>query len=225
MVNHVVTARRAALRAVAVLVVAALGVLVQATSAGAHTDFIAADPHDGASLHELPRQIRLEFSEQMDPGLSVINVQGGAGISVPLEATSGEKPTELVAALPGSLAPEGGTSTRWTVTFRVVSRDGHPVAGTTTFVVRTPASATPDADPPDTTSASPTAAPTSTPTSAPATPGDGAEGQPRATNHADQMQKSDTSRWLPLSIGGGVLVMLMLATATVMRLVGRDRDT
>lgn len=221
--NHVVTARSATLRAVAVLMVAALGVLVQATPAVAHTDFIAADPHDGASLHELPREIRLEFSEQMDPGLSAINVRGGAGTSVRLEATSGEKPTELVAAVPGSLAPESGTSTQWTVTFRVVSRDGHPVAGTTTFVVRTPTSATPDADPSDTTSASPTAAPTSTPTSAPA--GDGAGGQPRAINHADQMQKSDTSRWLPLSIGGGVLVMLMLATATVMRLVGRDRDT
>ncbi|MBS2938486.1 copper resistance protein CopC [Nocardioides sp. J2M5] len=208
--------RSAVLRAAGILAAAGLGVLVSATPSGAHTDFIGADPHDGANLHELPREVRLEFSEQMDPGLSSVSVRGGAGTGVNVDVATGEKPTELVATLPASLAPESGTTTEWTISFRVVSRDGHPVAGTTTFTLRTPVSATQDPDPSDEESESSSTSPDSS-TSEPA-------GQPSEAGQTDRAQRDDRNLWLPLTIGGGVLIMLLLAVATTMRLVGRDRE-
>ena len=116
--------------------------------------------------------------------------------------------------MPASVTPGNGT-TRWTVTFRVVSRDGHPVVGSTEFVVRSPASAGQISSPSPGTTASP-ASPESTPEPPPGLDTVAADGSDQGTN--------DNAAWL-IAIGMGVLVLLALAVATVMRFVGRDEDS
>lgn len=206
----------AAVRSLAVVVTTLLGAGVGAVTApaAAHTDFIGADPRDGATLRELPAEVRLEFSDDMDPGLSTVTLRGGDGGSTPLDLTNGTQPTVLAAAVPDTLAPNDGTTTRWTVTFRVVSRDGHPVAGSSTFVVRTPLSprTSPDSSPP---SAEDTASPGPDPGSSTASDPQAPGGREPGTGEAV---------W-PAAIGLGVLALLALAVGTVMRLVGRDTDT
>lgn len=203
-------------RVIVVTTLLVLGVGALAVPAAAHADFIGADPHDGANLHELPGAVRLEFSDGMDPGLSTVTLQAGDGESIPLDLTNGAKPTVLVASVPGTPAPEVGTTTRWTVTFRVVSRDGHPVVGTSTFVVRTPASPT---TPPSQGSSSATETGSPEPDSVSTEPADAEAAD------ADEPGTGDSnSAWL-VAIGVGVLALLVLAVGTVMRLVGRDTET
>ncbi len=206
----------ATMRCRAVVVAAGLvaGVGAVSAPAAAHTDFIGADPHDGATIRELPAEVRLEFSDDMDPGLSTVTLRGSDGESTPLDLANGTQPTVLAAAVPDTLVPKGGTTTRWTVTFRVVSRDGHPVAGSSTFVVRTPLSprTAPDSSPPSAEATeTPKPDPASSTASDPEEPGEREPGTGEAV-------------W-PAAIGLGVLALLALAVGTVMRLVGRDTDT
>ena len=80
----------------------------------------------------------------MDPGLSTVTLQVEGGDSTPLELQSGQSRNVLLAAMPTSPDPGEGTTTSWEVAFRVVSRDGHPVAGAVRFVVRNRALPAPD---------------------------------------------------------------------------------
>ena len=202
---------------VVILIVGACALLAAAPAEG-HTDFIGADPHDGANLHEAPRDVRLEFSDAMDPGLSTVTVQVGNATSPPLEVTGGGQTTVLVAAIPSAMRPEDGTTTRWTVRFRVVSRDGHPVVGTTTFVVRAPKSATLSATP----GASPT---TQDPASRGSDPGSRAAADLEAPDQSGGGSAGGQPPWPLLAVGVGMLALLALAVGTVMRLVGRDPDS
>lgn len=209
-----VTTRSLALAGAAAL---AAGIVAVAGPAAAHTDFIGADPHDGANLHALPGEVRLEFSDTMAPGLSTVTLQDGDGRSTTLDVANGGKATVLVATVPDMLAPEDGTTTRWTVTFRVVSRDGHPVVGSTTFAVRTP----------ETPTSSPSASSSSSlgTVSPEPEPGASATAEPDVPANDEQGVPEGTDAW-PLGVGLGVLALLVLAVAAVMRLVAaRDSDT
>lgn len=203
-----------------VTAVLALGFGAVAVPAAAHTELIGVDPHDGASLHKLPSEIRLEFSDDMDPRLSTVTLRAGDADGARLDLAKGVESTVLVASVPGTFAPEVGTTTRWVVTFRVVSRDGHPVSGSSTFVVRTPASET--ASPTESSAVAPTdVAPSAEP---PSLDGDPGSTQARGPETADEPGTDGNSAWL-VAIGVGVLALLALAVGTVMRLVGRDTET
>lgn len=185
--------------------------------ASAHTDFLGADPRDGSTLRDLPREVRLKFSDDMDPNLSTATIRVGDGDARRLVLSSGARATVLAATLPDSLADSltPGTTTRCTVSYRVVSRDGHPVAGSTAFTVRVsaPETAAPDSDPPSSRTAS----------SAPDGPSSKAS-DPETVDAPEAVPSDDRRGWL-VAVGLGVLVLLVLAVATVMRLVGRDSET
>lgn len=189
------------------LVIVAL-VLV-AAPAGAHTDFVGSDPKDGARLDEVPREVALEFSDDMDPRLSTITLSIEGGSSSPLEVTGGARATVLVAQVPDHVEPTTGRETQWTITFRVVSRDGHPVSGTTGFVVRTAATSPAPSD-----ESSPTASKPS-PTTNP---------DERVTTQAAADPAEDRTAWPLVAVGIGVLVLLGGAVAATMRLTGQGRD-
>lgn len=192
----------------AVLVVPA--VLV-AAPAGAHTDFIGSVPKDGANLDEIPREVALEFSDDIDPQLSTIALRIESGRSTPLRVTVGATPTVLVAQVPDAIKVSADSAKRWTVAFRVVSRDGHPVAGTVEFVVRT--STTPSADGPGDDGAT-------TPSDLDPTEGAGGRSPDRSTDDTADERKV----WPLVAIGVGALVLLIGAVAATMRLTGRGRD-
>lgn len=177
--------------------------------AGAHTDFVGSDPKDGARLDEVPREVALEFSDDMDPRLSTITLRLGGGPTTRLPVTGGATASELVAQVPDAMQPPAARETEWTITFRVVSRDGHPVSGTTGFVVRT---ATTPSTPSD----------GSSPTSSGPGPTDTTDSQ--VTSRAAAEPAEGRAVWPLVAVGIGALVLLGGAVAATMRLTRRGRD-
>ena len=195
----------------AVVLGASACALLAAAPAEGHTDFIGAEPRDGVTLREVPRDVQLEFSDAMDPSLSTVTVEIDGGVSSRLELTTGAQKSVLVAATPSSLIPAPGTTTRWTIRFRVVSRDGHPVTGTTAFVVWMNEPQKPSAVSPSSPgSAASDSLQDSGPESGPVSAEDSGDG---------------ASAWPLLAIGAAVLALLALAAGAVMRLAGRGFDT
>lgn len=137
-------------------VIALMGATVVAAPAQAHSELVSTDPADGAVLDAPPTIVSFTFNEPLMPDFVRFIGTDPSGNTGDLPVSSVEGPTATI-AWPAS-APGG----EWTVSYRVVSQDGHPIEGGITFSY---ADASPTASP---TSAAPTsAAPTSqAPTSA-----------------------------------------------------------
>jgi len=121
-------ARRLAVRAVLVVGLACAGTLVGVPVALAHAVLESTDPVDGAVLAVAPATVSLVFSEPVAPvasGTSLID-DGGATVST----TTSVRDRTVLVALPDQLAD--GT---YVLSWRVISVDGHPVSGASTFVV------------------------------------------------------------------------------------------
>ncbi len=127
------------------MVLAVLAVGVLATPGAAHARLTGTSPADGATLEALPLTVRLTFSDPLDPQFVRVRVTGPqAAERVIAETTIAEPVVEgPTVTVP---MPLGGGAGSWTVDYRVVSRDGHPVSGGLTFSVTgsaTPVPATP----------------------------------------------------------------------------------
>jgi copper resistance protein C len=137
-------------RAAAVLAAALTVVVVTTAPAGAHTTLTSSDPRKGATVTS-PRQIRLTFGDPVRfTGVVVLDAKGGHHESGTSQAVDNQV-TEQVA---GVLVP--GV---YTVGWRVVAPDGHPVTGEYRFTVKGSGAA---ASAPSS-SAAPPAGPVSTP--------------------------------------------------------------
>jgi len=127
-------------RVLGVVLAAALVAHAPARPAWAHNQLRASDPADGAMLADPPAQVVLEFTESLNPTYTTIVVTGADSRPVPTTepAISGTR---------GSVAfTRPLTDGTYTVAYRVVSRDGHPVQGAFSFTVgraTTPSTATP----------------------------------------------------------------------------------
>jgi methionine-rich copper-binding protein CopC len=143
-----------------VLVLAAMGaVLVPATPALAHNQLVSADPDRDATLHKAPTAVTLAFLQRLDPELTTVVVSDADKRRIPSSRPAVKAKTAEV-KLDQPLA-----NGRYTVAYRVVSVDGHPVQGSYAFTVAAPAppsAATPSAAPPA--AAAPSAAPSAAPT-------------------------------------------------------------
>lgn len=126
--------------AVAALTIAAL--LGVAGPALAHNNIVGSDPEDGAQRDTGPRQVRLTFDQPVRAGYNTVNVVGPNGGSW----TDGPARVEdnSVIAPVRELGPTG----TYTVGYRVLSNDGHPVPGKVTFTLTSPGGGTP-APPPN----------------------------------------------------------------------------
>jgi methionine-rich copper-binding protein CopC len=147
----------------AALVVTALTALTVAAPAQAHSALVSSDPRDGAELMAPPATVTLTFNEDLLPDFVAFSVTNANSEPVSVSGLQVDGPTATF-TWPGS-APAGA----YTVAFRVVSQDGHPVEGAITFSYVTPAptSATPTPSPTDT---SPTPTPMPSPTESSPTP-------------------------------------------------------
>ena len=128
-------------RAVVVVLLAAAALLGAAGPAFAHSQLLGSDPPDGAGLDTGPARVALTFNEDMPPGFDVVSVIGPDGKSWQDGEVTTSGPTVSVPVAP--LGPAG----RYQVGYRVVSGDGHPVEGTTSFTLTTAGSGTPTAQP------------------------------------------------------------------------------
>ena len=98
----------------------------------AHAILVKSVPAQRAALVEPPPRVELWFNERLEPAYSKASVTNEAGAQVDLRdvAVSTEDPRRLSLSLP-PLAPG-----RYTVSFRVLSVDGHVVESRLTFTVK-----------------------------------------------------------------------------------------
>lgn len=127
-----------------------------------HTTLEASSPARDTMLDSSPSELRLTFNERIDPQLANVRLVADDGTAQPLgELIRGDSAQEIVAAVTAPLAPG-----RYTVEWRVVGADGHPVDGDYAFTVEPPPSAV-AADTGDLGAVAPLAGPTDPGTPAP----------------------------------------------------------
>jgi copper transport protein len=119
-----------------VLLGALLALLAGATPAAAHAALTDSNPKDGAVLAAAPKNITLNFSEQIalgDDAIRVLDPNGKrADTGETLDLCSGSV-VQYGIALHGGL-PDG----TYTVAYQAVSADSHPISGAFTFSIGAP---------------------------------------------------------------------------------------
>jgi methionine-rich copper-binding protein CopC len=105
---------------------------VVSSSAFAHAKLQSSDPRAGSTLDAAPTQVRLKFSEALEPAFSRIKVADARNKEIAVAATTVDKadPTVMTAPLPPLSA--GEYHIQWTA----MTRDGHKVKGEVAFKVK-----------------------------------------------------------------------------------------
>ncbi|MGN8245067.1 copper resistance CopC family protein [Cellulomonas soli] len=203
-------------RVLATLLLGGLSAIVSlavAAPATAHDQLLSTSPADGEVLTVAPSQLTLEFSaDVLDLSTAVVLTPAG-GTPTDL-VTSIDGPT-VTAALPADL-PSG----TYTVAWRVVSADGHPIEGTFGYVVDDP-------------SRPPAAAPTATPTTSatePAetestSPQDPTSATPTATATLGQGSPSTDAPAVSTGVWVGLGLVLAVVVVVVVAVLRRRRRT
>ncbi|MCW2771546.1 MAG: hypothetical protein JWR27_2979 [Aeromicrobium sp.] len=106
---------------------ALVALVLGAGPASAHAALVGSDPEDGATLATAPRAVTLTFSENVGNGQLVATAPDGSKVEV-----SGTRTSDRT--LSGSLDDVDQRGT-FTLAYRVLSADGHPVSGTITYDV------------------------------------------------------------------------------------------
>ena len=104
-----------------------LWIVCNATGASAHASLVATEPADGSVLAAAPKTVQLRFNEPVMPAvISLIDAAGTTRDDVAVSAVDQTVTLKLPDDLPR------GTQV---VSYRVVSADGHPVAGSLMFSI------------------------------------------------------------------------------------------
>lgn len=178
----------------AALVLVCLALFVPAAPAAAHDEFLGSDPAPGSTVDAAPAAVELTFSAPPSALGSTVQVVDGAGT----EWADGDlRIVDAVATQP--LAP-GMPDGTYTVQWRVVSSDAHPIEGSFDFSVA--AGSTPAAT---------AGAGASATQSAEAKTAAGTE-----TSAAAEEEASGAFPWA-LGVGAVVLVVIVGVTAFVVR--------
>lgn len=110
---------------------------VLARPALAHGKLKASAPSAGSQLTQVPRELRLDFSEAPDLTFSTVRLAGPDGREVPLGAVgyAADSHRSLVVPIAGAM-----TAGRYTIVWQMAGDDGHPVRGRVEFTVTATAS-------------------------------------------------------------------------------------
>ena len=138
-----------------VFVFGALAMLLGVTTASGHSQLVSSDPADGSVLSAPPTQLVLTFNEALLKEAVDVAIANAAG-----DVVSGDVATVVGAIAtipwPADLPPDN-----YSVSYRVVSDDGHPITGSIGFSYtsnsNTPSAASPEVTP----EVSPTSGPAS----------------------------------------------------------------
>ena len=108
-------------------VAALLLVVCGASGAFAHASLVATEPRDGSMVAQAPKTVRLRFNEPVTPAvIRVIDSDGTTRNDAAIHTTNETVEITLPTVLPA------GTQV---ISYRVISADGHPVAGSMMFSV------------------------------------------------------------------------------------------
>ncbi|MET8848377.1 copper resistance CopC family protein [Amycolatopsis sp. NPDC004625] len=120
------------------LALTAVAVLGTATPALAHNVLISSDPANGSSVAAGPPKISLTFDQYVQGAdvnqIAVTGPGGGQWAEGPISVVN-----NVISAPLRPLGPAG----KYTIGYRVLSADGHPVTGELTFTLTTAGSGTP----------------------------------------------------------------------------------
>lgn len=172
----------------------------QVRSASAHDELISTSPADGSSHATAPTAVGLKFSDTVLALGSEVVVKTAAGA----DWVAGQ-PVISGSTVTARLRPSGPAG-KYTVAWRVVSADGHPISGTFAYTVTRGASAAPTSQP----SSSPPSAAATTPVSASADPSPA--GGTRSDSGGDGM--STGASW---GVGAAAIVAAVGAVILVSR--------
>jgi methionine-rich copper-binding protein CopC len=194
--------RLAALAAAALVLVAPVAL---AAPASAHDSLTGSTPEGGSTVTTAPERVRLTFTDEVkELGLTVlVKDPSGASVADGEPRIDGNAVIQPVVAL-----TEPGT---YTVAYRVVSSDGHPINGRFTFTLDVAEASSPAASP----SATPTESPSeSASASASATPS-AATSTIAASPAASTSDSGGATTWL--LVGAGLLVALVVTGVALAR--------
>ena len=112
------------------IVAAALLVVMPVSGAAGHAGLAFSNPEDGATLDVAPEEVVLTFTEELLSDLVEISVLDAQDNPVVVTEVPQTPPpgTDVKVPWPADLPPG-----EYSVAFRVVSADGHPVTGRVTF--------------------------------------------------------------------------------------------
>ncbi len=102
--------------------------MVPARPAAAHAIVLGSSPADRSSVPVAPSEVRISFSEAVNPSLGGLQVLDADGNRV--DVGSGDQPTPEVLRVSLRTDIEPGT---YIANYRVISADGHPIAGAIVF--------------------------------------------------------------------------------------------
>lgn len=116
------------------------GLVLGAAPASAHAELVSSTPKDGASVATLPATVELTFSEAVGSVGAYVAVTDPAGDEV------GVGEPDVVDGTVTLKTTGAGPAGDYTLAYRVVSADGHPVSGDVGFTVETASDADPGPD-------------------------------------------------------------------------------
>ena len=185
--------------------------VTMAPTASAHADLQVSTPEDGESLQIAPEEIRLTFSEELFEELveiSILDADGDLYSTIEVEQTP-PPGTDVIFPWP-TQAPPG----EYSIAYRVVSADGHPVTGTISFsyAATAPEPSTPEPAPSDSTPSAESSTPATSP--AASSPIASAPSSSSATESSTS-SSTDSSSGTPLVIFGVVLLLGVIATSAI----------
>ncbi|GLY24720.1 copper resistance protein CopC [Micromonospora sp. NBRC 101691] len=184
--------RLSASAVVGVLVTAVALCLTPASPAAAHNTLQEATPARDARVTTPPGEITLRFMQKLNPDLTTITLTDDTGQEMPTGEVTVTGPTGTIAI------DEPIANGTYTVAYRVVSADGHPVRGSYRFTV---------ADPTRTTSPTDAASPSAVPTTAES---------PTATPSPAASDSTDDGPDTVVLVGAALLGVLALAGIALM---------
>ncbi|MEM8788764.1 MAG: copper resistance protein CopC [Pseudomonadota bacterium] len=123
------TGARTAMRWQLILSLTVLALLIFTAAAFAHSKKKTSEPADGAVLTAPPEVIRMGFD--MPITITMFAVTDAAGGQMAVERMDGQQQVTTFEAVPAAMGP-GNYSVEW----RGLSADGHPVQGGFTFEVK-----------------------------------------------------------------------------------------
>lgn len=111
------------------LLLTSVGAVALAPAASAHSVLLSSDPADGSAVARVPATVVLTFNEPIQSSTMEVAVTASSGVSV----------TEVKATVSGTVItqplPDDLPNDEYTVAYRVISVDGHPVSDTIAFSI------------------------------------------------------------------------------------------
>jgi len=114
-----------------------LALLLGTGAAAAHSYLVSADPADGTTVASGPPRVTLTFNEPLQSSFDSLSVVGPDGN----RWSTGD--TQVNGSRVSVALTELGPAGKYTIAYRVLSADSHPVTGTTSFTLSTPGKGAP----------------------------------------------------------------------------------